>query len=411
MTYLRLYETCAREIRKLPAGHLAPFRFYCCGPTVYGPAHIGNFRAFVVQDLLRRTLEAAGVETFHVRNVTDVDDKTIRISQEEGKSLSEFTDHWKGLFHADCDALNLLPPHVEPSAVEHIPHQIRMIESLVEKGHAYQGEDGSVYFKVDSYPEYGRLSKLDTRELQMGTAPSANDADEYEKESLADFALWKARKPEDGENFWASPWGEGRPGWHLECSAMSLEYLGESFDLHGGGVDLMFPHHENEIAQSCCATGGDFAGHWFHNAHLLVDGRKMSKSLGNLYTLTDLESRGYTADELRYVLIGAHYRKQLNFTFASMEAAREALARMRKFVDALGGDADAQPVAGDGPGPFAKAWGGLAPRPELPGGTRPDLRGDQASEARWDERCGEGRGARRTRISAGSAWASPTGHG
>lgn len=355
---LKLFDTLTRETKALHPSDGETFRFYCCGPTVYGPAHIGNFRAFVLQDLLRRTLEHTGLKTRHVRNITDVDDKTIRDSQASGKSLAEFTGAWKEKFHADCEAFNLLPPHVEPSAVDHIPQQIRMIETLVERAHAYRGEDGSVYFKVDSFPAYGCLSRLDTRELRMGSAASANDADEYEKESLADFALWKARKPEDGLNYWDSPWGEGRPGWHLECSAMSLEYLGESFDLHAGGVDLTFPHHENEIAQSCCATDGKFAAHWFHNAHLLVDGGKMSKSLGNLYTLTDLEERGYSANEVRYLLLGGHYRKPLNFTFASLDAAREALARMGRFVDSLGEKRSdhGRIAAGDSPGPFAKAW-------------------------------------------------------
>jgi len=350
MSELRLYDTLTRESRVLQPSDGETFRFYCCGPTVYGPAHIGNFRAFVVQDVLRRTLEQAGLKTLHVRNLTDVDDKTIRDSRAAEKPLREFTDFWKDKFHADCEALNLVAPHVEPSAVEHIPHQIRMIETLIEKDHAYRADDGSVYFKVASYADYGRLSRLDTRELKLG---ATNDSDEYDKESLADFVLWKARKPEDGENFWDSPWGEGRPGWHLECSAMSLEYLGATFDLHAGGVDLCFPHHENEIAQSCCSTDGTFAGHWFHNAHLMVDGGKMSKSLGNLYTLSDLEERGYTANELRYVLIGGHYRKQLNFTFDTLDAAREALGRMAKFVEAMGGG---EVVAGSDPGPFAKAW-------------------------------------------------------
>ncbi len=355
---LKLYDTLTREVRALQPSDDDTFRFYCCGPTVYGPAHIGNFRAFVLQDLLRRTLEATGLKTRHVRNITDVDDKTIRDSQAAGKSLREFTGFWSDQFHADCLALNLLPPHIEPSAVEHIPQQIGMIETLVKRGHAYQGDDGSVYFKVESFADYGRLSRLDTRELRMGSAPSTNEADEYEKESLADFALWKARKPEDGPNYWHSPGGEGRPGWHLECSAMALQYLGAEFDLHAGGVDLTFPHHENEIAQSCCATDGAFAGHWFHNAHLLVDGGKMSKSLGNLYTLSDLEKRGYHAGEVRYLLLGGHYRKPLNFTFASLDAAHEALAKVARFVEALGGqsNSDGELPFGDCPGPFSKAW-------------------------------------------------------
>lgn len=310
------------------------FRFYCCGPTVYGPAHIGNFRTFVIQDVFRRTLEVSGLETFHVRNLTDVDDKTIKGAIASDTPLAEFTQQWTDKFHADCASLNCLPPHAEPSAVEHIPHQIAMTETLIEKGHAYAGEDGSVYFKISSYPEYGQLSRLDTRELDLGKTQNArvNNADEYDKDSINDFVLWKARKEDDGEYYWDSPWGEGRPGWHIECSAMAREFLGDTFDLHGGGIDLVFPHHENEIAQSKCATDGDFAKHWFHVTHLLVDGGKMSKSLGNFYTLDDIHKKGYTATEVRYVLMGAHYRRPLNFTMDSLHAAREALGKLSKAI-------------------------------------------------------------------------------
>jgi len=255
---MRLYDTLTRESRELKPSDNDMFGFYCCGPTVYGPAHIGNFRTFVMQDVFRRALELGGMKTKHVRNLTDVDDKTIRDSQAAGKTLKEFTDFWTDKFHEDCAALNCLLPNVEPGAVEHIPQQIRMIEILVEKGHAYAADDGSVYFKIVSYPEYGALSHLDERELDLGKTQSArtNHADEYEKDSVADFVLWKAHREEDGDNFWESPWGNGRPGWHIECSAMSLEHLGVDFDLHSGGEDLIFPHHENEIAQSKCATGG-----------------------------------------------------------------------------------------------------------------------------------------------------------
>jgi cysteinyl-tRNA synthetase len=320
---MRLFDTLSREARPLAPLDGRSFRFYCCGPTVYGPAHIGNFRTFVMQDVMRRALETGGMATLHVRNITDVDDKTIRDSQAKGEKLGDFTARWTQRFHVDCEKLNLLPPHIEPGAVEHIPQQIAMIEALVKKGHAYASDDGSVYFRIASFPGYGRLSRLDERELELGKTQNArSSSDEYEKDGLADFVLWKGRRPEDGENFWESPWGEGRPGWHLECSAMIREYLGDSFDLHSGGVDLVFPHHENEIAQSECACGGHFAAHWFHITHLVVDGRKMSKSLGNLYTLDDLAERGFSAMEVRYVLIGAHYRKPLNFTISSLEGAR-----------------------------------------------------------------------------------------
>ena len=358
---MRLYDTLTRTERELRPLDGSTFRFYCCGPTVYGPAHIGNFRTFVLQDVLRRVLETGGLRCLHVRNITDVDDKTIRDAQKAGQSLAVFTAGWTAKFHEDCEKLGLLPPHIEPGAVEHIPQQIAMIETLIAKGHAYASEDGSVYFKISSFPDYGKLSHLDQRELELGRTQSTRaNADEYEKESVSDFVLWKSRRTEDGDNFWSSPWGEGRPGWHLECSAMIREYLGESFDLHSGGVDLVFPHHENEIAQSVCACGGHFAAHWFHITHLLVDGGKMSKSLGNLYTLTDLAQRGFTAMELRYVLIGGHYRKPLNFTLDSLHAAREALAKLAKGARALaakaGGDITLDTV---GFGPFQSAWDSL----------------------------------------------------
>ncbi len=358
---MNLFDTQSRQVRELQPLDGESYRFYCCGPTVYGPAHIGNFRTFVLHDVFRRTLEAGGMKTLHVRNITDVDDKTIRDSIAAGKSLKEFTDFWLEKFHADCTALNCQTPHIEPSAVEHIPHQVAMIEQLIEKGHAYASDDGSVYFRVASYPEYGKLSHLDTRELELGkTQNQRADSDEYEKDSVADFVLWKARKDEDGDNYWESPWGQGRPGWHLECSAMIKEYLGENFDLHSGGVDLVFPHHENEIAQSKCSCGGDFAAHWFHITHLMVDGGKMSKSLGNLYTLTDLEEKGYSAAEVRYVLISGHYRKQLNFTLDSLHAAREALQKLAKGAAALAESAGSnQPEETNDFALFQPAWDAL----------------------------------------------------
>ena len=366
---MRLYDTLARELKELRPLDGTTFRFYCCGPTVYGPAHIGNFRTFVLQDVFRRTLETGGMRTFHVRNITDVDDKTIRDSQAAGMKLADFTAKWTAKFHADCEALGLLPPHVEPGAVEHIPQQVAMIATLVEKGHAYTAADGSVYFNIASFPGYGKLSRLDTRELELGKTQNARaNSDEYEKDSLSDFVLWKGRKPEDGVNFWPSPWGEGRPGWHLECSAMIQEYLGPDFDLHSGGVDLTFPHHENEIAQSRCACGGHFAAHWFHITHLLVDGGKMSKSLNNFHTLDDLKAKGFTAMELRYVLIGGHYRKQLNFTLDSLHAAREALAKLAKGARALAAKAPAETVLSAVEfGPFQAAWDSLNDDLNTPG--------------------------------------------
>ncbi len=339
---LNLYDTLQRGLREVQPATGDTLGFYCCGPTVYGPAHIGNFRTFVLQDVFRRVIELSGTPTRHVRNITDVDDKTIRDAQAADQTLEAFTSHWTGRFHDDCRKLNLLPPHVEPGAVEHIPHQIRMIESLVEKGHAYQGKDGSVYFRIESFPGYGRLSHLDKQDLVLGA--SAQDSDEYEKDSLADFALWKARKPEDGDNFWDSPWGPGRPGWHLECSAMSYEYLGAPFDLHSGGIDLCFPHHENEIAQSECACGQTMCHHWFHIVHLMVNGGKMSKREGNFYTLSDLEEHGFTPMDLRFVLVQSHYRQPLNFmardkqgneSFPSLQAAHQALKNLARGEESL----------------------------------------------------------------------------
>ncbi|MGC6423479.1 MAG: cysteine--tRNA ligase [Lentimonas sp.] len=336
---VHLYDTLSRSVKPLSPESGQTLRFYCCGPTVYGPAHIGNFRTFLIQDTLRRVLEVDGYEVNHVRNITDLDDKTIRQSMAEGISLADFTQKWTEKFHADCEALNMLPPSMEPSAVQHIPHQIALIEKLVEKEHAYATEDGSVYFRVGSFDGYGRLSRLKQRELKTQTENSAgevNDADEYDRESVTDFALWKSRKPEDGENYWASPWGEGRPGWHLECSAMvDSAFEGETIDLHGGGIDLCFPHHENEIAQSECAHGRDFCRHWFHSAHLMVEGAKMSKSLGNLYTLDDLRGKGISPMEVRYTLIAGSYRQQLNFTFDGLHASRSALARLERFAESL----------------------------------------------------------------------------
>jgi cysteinyl-tRNA synthetase len=374
MATLSLHDTLTRSARSVVPLDGKTLRFYCCGPTVYGPAHIGNFRSFIAQDVFRRVVELSGQPTLHVRNLTDVDDKTIRDSQKNGQSLTDFTAGWTAKFHADCASLALLPPHIEPSAVAHIPHQIRMIETLIERGHAYPSDDGSVYFRVASFADYGKLSHLEDRELKLGTATTGSTADEYGKDSLSDFVLWKARKPEDGPNFWASPWGEGRPGWHLECSAMILEYLGEDFDLHSGGVDLIFPHHENEIAQSCCSTHGRFSAHWFHIAHLMVDGGKMSKSLGNLYTLADLQAKGYTANEVRYGLISGHYSAPLNFTFHSLDSARQALQKLGKHETSLRTKAGAteapsyeQTLAHGHAGPFADAWRLLLTDLNVPG--------------------------------------------
>ncbi len=348
---IRLHDSLSRELRPLQPSHPdGVYRFYNCGPTVYAPAHIGNFRTFVVNDVLRRLLELefGPARVKHVRNLTDVDDKTIRRAREEGRPLAVVTKQWTDKFHADCAALNCLPPHVEPTATGHIREQVDMIDVLMQKGNAYRAPDGSVYFKVGSFDGYGRLSRVKERELQLGSAlagkPQAADADE--KEDVSDFALWKAHKNEDGDNAWDSPWGRGRPGWHIECSAMSKKHLGDTIDLHTGGVDLLFPHHENEIAQSECCNGVPFARHWYHSEHLLVDGKKMSKSLGNLYTLDDLVAKGFSPMALRYALLAGHPRKQLNFTLDSLHAAEKALGTLRSFRASLApADGDEQAFA------------------------------------------------------------------
>ncbi len=342
---IRLHDSLTRELRELrPSHHDGVFRFYNCGPTVYAPAHIGNFRTFVVNDVIRRVLELelGPDKVKHVRNLTDVDDKTIRRAREEGRPLADVTAQWTAKFHADCAALNCLPPHAEPRATDprFLREQVSMIECLMEKGNAYRAADGSVYFKVSSFPGYGALSRVKERELQIGSAlagkPQAADADE--KEDGSDFALWKAWKPDDGANQWPGPHGAaaGRPGWHIECSAMSKALLGETIDLHTGGVDLLFPHHENEIAQSECCNGQTFSRHWYHSEHLLVDGKKMSKSLGNLYTLDDLTAKGFSPMAVRYALLMGHPRKQLNFTLETLNDAEKGLQRIYTALDGAG---------------------------------------------------------------------------
>jgi cysteinyl-tRNA synthetase len=307
-------------------------RLYTCGPTVYNYAHIGNFRAYVFEDVLRRTLKYFGFGVTQVMNLTDVDDKTIRGARAAGVPLNTFTQTFKDAFFADLKILNIEPAEHYPAATDHVPEMIAIIRTLVAKGHAYRSEDGSVYFSVASFPAYGRLAHLD----MAGLRPGARVAhDEYEKENVADFALWKAWDEADGDVAWDSPWGRGRPGWHIECSAMSTRYLGETFDLHTGGVDNIFPHHEDEIAQTEAATGKPFVKYWMHCAHLVVDGRKMSKSLGNFFTLRDVLDRGFTGREIRYVLCAGHYRQSLNFSFDALGAARSALQRLDEFQDRL----------------------------------------------------------------------------
>ncbi|MFQ6616563.1 MAG: cysteine--tRNA ligase [Fidelibacterota bacterium] len=325
---LRLYDTLTRSSRSLTPLEEGKVRMYACGPTVYDTPHIGNFRAFVFVDLLRRYLEFLGYEVDLVMNVTDVDDRIIQRCREENLSRSTLTEKFKTLFFEDAGTLGILPARAYPEATNHIREMQALVNVLVEKGRAYSTRDGSVFFKVASFPEYGSLSRVDMANLSQTERVSS---DHYDKESIRDFALWKGHKEEDGSIWWDSPWGKGRPGWHIECSAMSMKYLGEEFDIHTGGTDLIFPHHENEIAQSVSATGKRFVGTWVHSEHLLVDGSKMSKSLGNLTTLRDLLRQGFSSAAIRYFLLSTHYRQKLNLTADAIPTASRSVERLNDF--------------------------------------------------------------------------------
>ncbi len=310
-------------------------RMYTCGPTVYNFAHIGNLRTYVFEDLLRRTILFSGMKLLHVMNLTDIDDKTIRSSMAAGVPLKVFTGEFAEAFFEDLRELNIQPAEIYPAATDHVEEMIGMIDSLLNKGYAYTSEEGNVFFRISKFKEYGALSHLCLDDLKVGASNRVN-VDEYDKENLSDFALWKAYDPvNDGNVFWEAPWGRGRPGWHIECSAMAIKYLGETIDLHVGGIDNMFPHHENEIAQSEACTGKCFSRHWMHAYHLIVEGKKMSKSLKNFFTLRDLLSKGYTGREVRYLLLSTHYRTQLNFTFEGLDGARQTLRRIDDFIDRL----------------------------------------------------------------------------
>ena len=324
----QLYNTLTRAVEPLkpldPAGKRVSL--YVCGPTIYNYSHIGNFRSIVAADLLRRALKHFGFTVDHVMNFTDVDDKTIRGSREMSLPLKEFTNIYRQAFLEDARTLNIEIPERMPNATDFIPSMVALIEKLVEKKAAYVSDDGSVYFRITAFPNYGCLCHLDLSGMISGARVNQ---DEYEKEGIGDFVLWKKWVSADGDVGWESPWGKGRPGWHIECSALIREHLGDQIDIHGGGTDLRFPHHENEIAQTEAVTGKTLANHWFHVEHLLVDGQKMSKSLGNMYTVRDVLSRGYTGRELRYALLsGANYAKNLNFTWQGMDDAKTALSRI-----------------------------------------------------------------------------------
>jgi cysteinyl-tRNA synthetase len=335
---LRFFNTLSRSVQDFvpldPAGRKVGL--YCCGPTVYDFAHIGNWRTFVFADLVRRCLEFRGFAVTHVMNITDVEDKIIRRVRETGQSLREYTGLYERAFLDDLQTLGCHPPHQTPRATEFIHEMLDIIGKLLARGIAYQAADGSVYFSIEKYRgcgcHYGQLKTLNFEAQRVGERVAS---DEYDKDSIADFALWKARVPEDGEVFWPSPWGEGRPGWHIECSAMSMKLLGASFDLHLGGEDLVFPHHEDEIAQSEGATGRPFVKYWLHGAHLMVEGKKMSKSLGNYFTLRDLLDKGYAAREIRFLLLTAHYRETFNFTLDGLQGARASVGRIIECVAKL----------------------------------------------------------------------------
>ncbi len=337
---LRFRNTFTRQKEEFIPLETGKAGMYTCGPTVYGYAHIGNFRTYMFEDLLRRYLKYKGYEVTQVMNLTDVDDKTIRNSQAEGVPLREYTDRYTQVFFDDLDALGMQRAEVYPRATEHIAEMVVIIRKLLKCGLAYE-IDGNYYFKIAAFPNYGKLANLDLAGLRPGARVAT---DEYEKDSVSDFALWKAWDPEDGDVYWETELGKGRPGWHIECSAMSMKYLGRHFDIHTGGVDNIFPHHENEIAQSEGATGEKFVNYWMHSEHLIVEGRRMGKSLGNYYTLHDLLEKGFSGVAVRYLLLATHYRQQLNFTFKGLEAAANALERYTDFIANLsaypGGSSD-----------------------------------------------------------------------
>jgi len=339
---IKFYNTYSRQIEEFTPIAPPQVKLYTCGPTVYSYAHIGNFRAYVFEDLLHRHLEARGFQVQRVMNLTDVDDKTIRGSREAGISLFDFTAKFKRSFFEDLESLRIKRAQHFPAATEpeNLAKMIEMIERLIEQDIAYQAEDRSIYFRISRYSDYGKLAHLNLEELR----PSGRiQTDEYEKENIGDFALWKAWDEKDGPIGWDAPWGRGRPGWHIECSAMATRLLGPELDIHCGGVDNIFPHHEAEIAQSECVNHKRFVRYWLHNAHLLVEGQKMSKSLGNFYTLRDLLNKGFSGRELRYALIRVNYRLPLNFTFDGLNEARQSLLRLDDWVHRLrdiAGDAD-----------------------------------------------------------------------
>lgn len=343
MPQFRLYNTMTRSVEPFAPADGETVRIYSCGPTVYNPAHLGNFRTFLFVDLLRRTLRLRGWTVRQVMNLTDVDDKIIRRANEQGKTIRQVTEPITKIFLADRDYLRIEPAEAYPKATDYIPQMIHLVERLVEQGVAYQAEDGSVYFAIGRFPHYGKLSRLDTREIKTGARVAQDD---YSKENAQDFALWKAAKPEDEATgaAWESPWGRGRPGWHLECSAMAIDLLGETLDIHCGGIDLIFPHHEDEIAQSEAATGQTFSRFWCHGAFLLTEGTKMAKRLGNVTTVQGMREAHISAAAIRHFVFNTHYRKELNLSEDALEASINGVRRVGDFSDRLASAAGGTPA-------------------------------------------------------------------
>ncbi|MFO0094568.1 MAG: cysteine--tRNA ligase [Gemmatimonadaceae bacterium] len=346
MPQFRLYNTLTRRVEPFAPVDGQTVRMYTCGPTVYNPAHLGNFRTFLFEDLLRRAFRLAGWQVEQVMNLTDVDDKIIRKAAAEGQHILQVTEPFTALFHQDRRYLRIEDAERYPTATEHIPEMIALVERLVANGVAYVADDGSVYFAIDKFADYGKLSQLDKREVKSGARVAQDD---YAKENAQDFALWKAAKPEDEATgaAWDSPWGRGRPGWHLECSAMAMKYLGETFDLHAGGIDLIFPHHEDEIAQSEAATGKPFARCWCHGEFLLTDGAKMAKRVGNVTNVVGMREQGISGTAYRHFVFSAHYRKQLNLGEESLEQSRAAVNRVGAFARRLAEATGATPAVAE----------------------------------------------------------------
>jgi cysteinyl-tRNA synthetase len=329
---IHFFNTLTHQKEKFVSIEPGKVKMYTCGPTVYDYIHIGNLRAFLFEDIVRRWLEYRGFQVTQVMNLTDVDDKTIKASRAQDIPIKQHTERFVKAFFEDIEALNIEKATYYPKATEHIPEMVALIKKLLEKGYAYRGEDDSIYFAISKFKDYGKLAKIHVEELKAGARVKV---DEYAKEEASDFVLWKAWDKDDGDVFWETEIGKGRPGWHIECSAMSMKYLGDTFDIHCGGVDNLFPHHENEIAQSEAATGKRFVNYWLHNEHLLVEGKRMAKSLHNYYTLKDLIAEGYDPTAIRYLMMSGHYRQQINFTFEGLEAARKTLERLTNFVNRL----------------------------------------------------------------------------